>query len=382
MAITREVKEKAYSFTIAVFSFFVFFTLLYSFNKIIYSLAPDFHVFYYSATDVLRGIDFYNDRNLFTGFGYPPFTALLYVPFAFLPFQVSQAFFLLLSFLTALGSVFISLKLLSVRFSFRLFLLLLSLFLFSFPVKFTFGMGQSNLVAYFFLLVAIYFFTVKKEIGGNIFFVLAILLKPIFGFFLLYLLLEKKWKTLAVIIISLFSVFLISLRFFSVDTYRYYVTDLVPHLLNITGREVYYNQGITGFIARLIPRTFLLKPIATGISLFLLIGAIYFFRKYKSNAFLIFGILSTVLVLIDTLSWQHHFVFLLFPFIQLFIIFRKQKKYNLFFLLFISYLLVSANIKNPGSFSSFPTSLLLSHGFFGALILLCLQLKTVFLSKR
>jgi len=53
----------------------------YSLFRIITTFAPDFSVYYGATQELLSGSDPYRSPQLFTGFGYPPFTAVAYLPF-------------------------------------------------------------------------------------------------------------------------------------------------------------------------------------------------------------------------------------------------------------------------------------------------------------
>jgi len=79
------------------------------------------------------------------------------------------------------------------------------------------------------------------------------------------------------------------------------------------------------------------------------------------------------LLLIDTLSWQHHFVWLMFPIIILGYYVARSRKVCLGLLIIFSYLLISWNFKNPSLFSQFPESLVLSHTFYGTFMLYLLN---------
>ncbi|MGH7245831.1 MAG: glycosyltransferase 87 family protein, partial [Candidatus Levyibacteriota bacterium] len=218
------------------------------------------------------------------------------------------------------------------------------------------------------LLLTFYLYQKNRQISSGIIFAFAMLLKPIFGFFLLFFFLKNQWKLVFISIGAGLTIFLIFSLLFPQKQFgtEYYVFSFVPHLLNPSGREIYYNQGIIGFVARLMPNLFLRVGVDALYSV-LLLTFLYLERKKQHNY--VFSLFLISLVLIDTLSWQHHFVFLIFPF--LFIGKRLLKSGTLLekTLLICSYFLISGNIKNPSIFASFPSSLVLSHVFYGAIIL-------------
>ncbi len=360
---------------------FKLFTLLFSLAVIAYSLvsiyriistlAPDFSVYFQSTKLMLSGQNPYLNRNLFTGLGYPLATLVVFIPFAFLPFNISQALFLLISYGSVFTIVSLVLKILKKKIKIHQYLLLCSLVLFSFPVKFTLGMGQSNLIAYLLLLISFYNFKRSKDFTSGVFLGLTILLKPVLGFIGLYYLLYGKHRILWASAIVLVGGIVISLMFAGIAPYIFYFTSVVPDLLKPIGREIYYNQGIAGFVFRLTSGTFL----RTVVSLLLSFGFIVFTflktKAIKNQKVVVFSLFLITLTLVDSLSWQHHFVFLIFPFV--FLVFQHKKRLALVF----AYLLVAGNIGNPEIFTAFPLNLLLSHVFYGTLIVYLLLLKSI-----
>src|SRR3990167_7752339 len=78
--------------------------------RIITTFAPDFSIFYQSTLDLLRHVNPYTDKTLYTLFSYPPVTTLLFIPLSILPYKLAQSIFIIMSALSGLGIVYISLK--------------------------------------------------------------------------------------------------------------------------------------------------------------------------------------------------------------------------------------------------------------------------------
>jgi len=348
-------------------------SIIRSLALIIFSTAPDFSVLWTGAADLIRGANPYINPSLFTGIGYPPNTLLFYLPFSLLPYQLAQVLFTLLSFGSFLGIIIISFKILKEKFSWQTFLVVFSLSLLSFPTKFTFGMGQSNIIAFFMLLLSYYLYKEKKLGMAGLILGLAISLKTIFAFFIIFFVLKKQWKVIKLAGLTIVATIGITSIFSNTNLYGYYLKEVVPPLFNLSGREIYYNQGVMGFISRLTNDLNERKYISLIISLFLTLFASWF-ALYKKGKDLQFSLFITTLLLIDTLSWQHHFVWLIFPFVIIFEELFKRKLKILYLVLITAYLLVSWNIKNPSLFMSFPEDLILSNVFFGTAFLLILNL--------
>ncbi|MBI2029747.1 DUF2029 domain-containing protein [Candidatus Gottesmanbacteria bacterium] len=324
-------------------------------------IAPDFSVFYLAAKTLVEGNNPYTAQGLFTGVGYPVFSLIPFIPFTLLPYQISQALFTFLSITSILICVLLSLKIINWRLKPFHILILFTLTLFMFPVRFTLGMGQSNNIVLLFLLSGLYLYQKKKINYSSLFFGLSVVLKPITIFLFLYFLVKKQFRLIINSLVIVFIFLLITLSSY----YIYYFNNVLPPLLNLSGREIYYNQGMMGFISRLTNDNKLRLYLNYFISFAIFVPVVYRLRKIK-DAGIGFSLFLVSLVLIDTLSWQHHFVFLIFPYIVLLKkIFEIRSKYYLF-LLVLSYILVAGNIKNPQLFSS---PLILSHVFIGTILL-------------
>ncbi len=439
-----------------LFILITFFFSLNSIYKIVTTFAPDFSVFYGSSFNATHGISVYTGNNIFTGFGYPIVTAIPYIPFLLFPYQISQGLFVFLSFLAIPIIVFLSFKILNQKLSLIIILITSALIFISFPTKFTLGMGQSNLLVYALLLYSFYllnkikirsshpgksawadasrilsgFWTSQNDNSAiaGVLFGICFIIKPVLAFLILYFLLYRKWKFLSYAFLIVFFGFTCSVLFFKqgLSDYYFYFHTFLPHILGQSGREIYYNQGISGFVSRIIPNLSFRTIITLSLDLLLVTYLINLVLRNKVKHVAGFALFLAALPLVDSLSWQHHFVFLIFPFIYLVIQFTssfwpaspkrqrgelvqnhpstlsvrsprlnrgsgkkwildasafsgltrmtKKSTSNFIFItiIFVSYILISLNIKDPTPFYSFPFSLILSHVFFGAVLLFIL----------
>ena len=337
-------------------------------------ITPDFQVLYLATKDFLSGLNFYQNKEIFTGVGYPPITLLFYAPLTIFSYPVAQTIFFIVNLILIAATVYLSFKIINQKPKVWHFLLALFLALISFPTKFTIGMGQNNLVSLFLILVSFYAYKNGKNSWAGILLGLVISLKTIFGFFLLFYLIKKRYKLIAYAFITIAVLFLVSILIGGIGLYGYYFEKVIPPLLNLTGREIYYNQGLMGFISRLTSDNNLRK-IIWEIGSFILITFTSFKTLKTRNENLAFSLFIICLLLIDSLSWQHHFVWLIFPFIVIGKeIFRRK---NVLFtpLYIMSYLLVSWNFKNPNFNFGVLNPLLLSHTFLGVMVLYLLSVE-------
>lgn len=316
----------------------VFIYAISSIFRITTSLAPDFSVFYDAARGLVAHQNVYT-LPMYTGLGYPPFTLLPFIPFTLLPYPLAQTIWIGSSFLLFLLCIYLSLPKPTIRSFCTVFIFA---FL-AFPTKFTLGMGQINFAALALLLLALRY-------KSGFFLGLLFVIKP---HFLLFLpLFGLRYLLPAVLTLGL-SIFLTGFTL-----YGYYFQTVVPQLMIFVGRGLYYNQGLGAFLSRLLPNA-LAGELTFWISALLVIGGLWFIwnKKLTLQKSILFFI--PIFLLVEPLSWQHHYVFLLPVFVWLW----YRTKHRL--LLLLSYVLVAINIP-------FAQGMFLSHVFFGNVLLLSL----------
>jgi len=281
--------------------------------------APDFEVLWLGAKDLIAGSNPYINPQIFTGIGYPPNTLFFYVPLTFLNYQTAQNVFTALSLVSLVLIIYLSMRLRFPKIDKLTFVLFLVLSLLFFPTKFTLGMGQNNLIAFLILLLSYFFYRKGRQTLSGVLLGVAISFKTVFGIFILFYILKKQFKIIlyALLTIAVFTMVTSSVSPLGAGLYKFYFTNIIPPLLNFEGRGIFYNQGISGFIARVISDVGLIKLVWFATSLvFLITTAFLTLKKKKEN--LQFSLFLLTLLLIDSLSWQHHFVWTLFSFAILF----------------------------------------------------------------
>ncbi len=327
---------------------------------------PDFSTRYNSGILLLKHKDPYINLNSFTPENYPPFALLFHLPFSFLSLQQAEKIWLIISLFSFFLTLIILCRFLPLSFfKFSLFFLLSSI---SFPLKFTLGMGQINLILLFIVVAFIALLQKRNNIYAACMLSLAISLKLFPITYIIIPFVKKQWKLLFITCYFLGIFFLLPIFFFGQDITVYYFTKIFTSLAFGSSGGDYYNQSITGFLSRLSISSniiFIIKTLLFGIFLI-------HFTKSKRNHFYMFSLTTLITLLLNNFTWQHHLILLLPVYWYLF----KSYKNNVsLFLLFISYILVVINIANPGIFiNSWYRGIILSHGFFGMVLLLCLLL--------
>lgn len=358
---------KLFSFLFFLFSFLILLRVFFLNNY------PDFNVTYYSSKFALSGINPYiGGKGLFVSQVYPPIFMLLLSPVWILPFFVSAVIWTLFSIFSIFVSVYLIFKTNSKNIFSSLGFFVLGLIFLSFPLKFTLGMGQVNNFIFLIVVLAILFLNKNRRLVSGLILSLSLAIKFFPIFFPLYFLVMKKWKILTSVILGFIFLYLIAFIFIDPKINLYFYKDVFLTLLGGYKTD-YYNQSLAGFIGRSFNQQltrevtkYLLSIFFVAISFF----AIWKTRKIKYIQNMHLGLLITLNLLVNNFSWQHHFVFMIFPFLAtLFFIIDKKLKYRYLLILFISYVLISINLKNPNDFPI----ILQSHVFYGAVLLWVLQ---------
>lgn len=332
------------------------------------SIGPDFTQVWISANDLVAGKEPYLDPNLGYQNAYPPISEIFFLPFTFLSHQVALVVFTYISFSSIIGSVFLSLKIAAKKVPWYYFLLFIGLSFASFPIRFSLGMGQVNMIVLFLLLLAVFSETkpAKNSLVAGLSMGAAIAIKPIFAFFLLFFALKKSWKMIFISTLIVTALSIASLIFWPPQIWISWFQSSILPMTSFTAPYlyVYQNQGALGFISRLNTNINIRIFLSRAVTVILVpIAAYLVFKKKEINLGLSFFIIT--LLLFDITSWQHHFVWLMFPFVVLLTYILKSKNVFLLGLLILSYLLVSWNIKYDYMYPN----IILSNQFYGAVIM-------------
>lgn len=374
--------NKLLSFLLIVVFFVISLQFIISNARSLKTVDQDFEVFYLSGKQVINGKNPYMliGKDIIRN---PPPALLLFTLLPLLPIKTSQIVWFILSFISFIAGSYYLFKILdkvngnksSYEKNWKIWLIYLSLAFIFFPFRYNLGSGQVNNFLFLLLVLTFYLLQSKKELWSALFLSLAILLKitPIFLLFTLFL--EKKIK---VIVWTFIDTILISVTTFLLLGYNIFKNyfGILKSFFNF-GIQTYYNQSLSGFMAR----TFNNFALTQWVNYILVLTGVFFlvlyYRKPVKNYFIseliIWNISIIYLLLLAPFAWQYHFVIIIFPLVTTFyIIYRKKIFYRLFFFLILSYLLIGWNIKNPNTIyhQSILGSILLSHVFFGSLILL------------
>lgn len=343
--------------------FFFFLTAFLILSRVIFlDSYPDFNQYFFGAKTV---------NPYLNGIIYPPFSILLFSLLTLVPFFWAEKIWTVLSLISLFVSICLIFKLYNKKIFSILGLLIISLVCLSFPVKFTLGMGQINNFILLLFVLAVYFLNKNKNYLLAFFLSLSLAIKFFPIFFPLYFLIIKKWKILFSFLLG-FTVLNLIAFITNPKISIYFYKEIFPSLLG--GWKIdYYNQSLTGFIGRGFGLGIISEVFSTCLSLvFVIVSFFAVFKSLKDKKLqnMCLGLLITLNLIVSNFSWQHHFVFMIFPFlITLFYVLNFKNNSKFLLIIFISYLLVSVNLKNP---NDFPV-ILESHVFYGAVLLWIMQ---------
>lgn len=326
--------------------------------------SPDFSVFYHATRDLITGSNPYTDSTLFTVFAYPPVTAWTLMPLAVLPYAVAKGAWTVVTLGALIVSAFIAVRLVypdgtRVWTGAVFFLLILS-----FPARFTIGMGQINGFALVLLLSSVWCAVNKKQTLAGILFGLSATAKPqlmlLLPLFFLTGYAKAGWDGVKTLVVAA------GVSFFAYwGTTLFYLNSIVGALAVYQGAETYYNQGIRAILSRTVAGdTTVFYWISSAILYSLVLWMIV---KKHLPIIHAFAVLLPVMLLIEPLSWQHHYIFLLPSYVLAYRLLAGSARGKVLFILSIA--LVSYNIARPVLLSGLGFQIILSHVGVGTLLL-------------
>lgn len=240
-----------------------------------------------------------------------------------------------------------------------------------FPVKYTLANGQINTFILLFVVFFVNWFVKKRDTLAGVILAITVTLKLFPLFILPYLIFIKRFSIIKSFFISLLIISFFALMLIPFPVIFAYFNSILPLLFHEGGGTYYFDQSLSAFLARSI-NSYIAAQITKPLSLLILFITYVILWKHRHNnkiELLSIGILLILNIILGNFAWQHHFIWLIVPYIITFIYLRdSQLSKKFYIILSISYLLTAANIPNP----RLVPPILQSHVFYGAVILYCL----------
>jgi alpha-1,2-mannosyltransferase len=243
-------------------------------------------------------------------FTYPPFSALLLRPFAYLPLGLTIAIFTVFTVGAVALTTWWLIKPVASRREVPLWFaagLAVPLALLVEPSRETISFGQINLVLVLLILADLLFAVPRNSRWAGVGIGLATALKLFPGIFIVYLLATRRWRAAAVSAATAAGATLLAAAIFPRDSWRFWTVELWS--TERVGRLDYTgNQSLQGMIARLVAPDQPPKPVWLAVAL--IVGAYGLWRAVRLHRAgdLVAALAVTGLVgaLISPITWVHH----------------------------------------------------------------------------
>jgi len=351
-----------------VLIFFAFLVSLAYILKILFSPSYfDFRYYYNSLQALIHGGNPYNSSK-FPLFYYPPAAILFLFPFVILPLVISEKIYIIFSFLCLFLSIKMLFKIFQIPMRSWLSIFLMILIFNFFPLKFTLVMGQINTVIFLLLTFFIYCYKNNRQYLSGIALATALSLK-IFPILLMpYLMINKQWKILISMLLTLIFISGAVYIAFPKNVTSAFFTNTIPSILQTGGGTYYYDQSLFAFINRTLNNQIPIQ-LTRAISIAILIATyiiLWLYGRFKSSNLLSMSSLMILNLILNGYAEQHHFMWLIIPLFVTFFYVRNRRLSNwLYAILGLSYLSMAVNLKNP---VIFPVPFQ-SHVLYGAILL-------------
>lgn len=344
------------------------------FLRLLTPMGIDFRVYWETAWLVLHGHNpYFGIISSAFPFNYPPPALFLIWPLGLLRMTQAAPIWNICSTLAVLISIWLILKMISPKPKVWLFLALSFIFTVPFfPVKFNIGNGQINHFLLLFCVLGIYFHSKGHKSLAALFIAFSASIKLAPLVFLLYFLIKKDWGQIMRVLLFFAAFFLASFLFFSWQWQSPYYREIIFWSFTTGAKDWYYNQSLSGFLARSFSSTQLFLPVFYCLSIIIIV--LTWFKSRTLNFFRRLSAVSILYLLIHPIALQHYFGFAIIPLILMGADLIKNGAKRIHWVgLVVAYCLFAFDIKN---FAAVPKEFapLLSHMFFGSVLLWLLSL--------
>ena len=327
----------------------------------------DFSVYIDGTKATLNGKNPYIVK-FFDRYNYSPAATLFFVPLVFLPRELSEWLFTVLSVVSLWLTISWTLKILDWKPGRLVKWLIFALSLKMFPVKLTLILGQINLIILALIVGSFYFLyrvgkgeTFSEKVSpfetlSGILLGLATVIKLTPAPLVVYFLFRKKWKTVLWFMGTIAVLTLTGVAVFGWDLTYYYYFKTIPQLMSentpTTLNGSYMNQSVTALLGKFGIFGEKNSIIRLGISLGLGINIINVIKVIKKEerkkGFIAFWNLVVITMLfLPVFVWQHHYTVLIPLWIILTAKFTETKKIKDLAISGLTYFLLIFYIKDP-----------------------------------
>jgi glycosyl transferase family 87 len=261
-------------------------------------------------------------------FNYPPFFALLFAPIALLRFSVAFFLWRVLSMALVILSIFVVLKIITVRPFFLVFSFCVVGALSFFPVVEMLHVGQVGSLILFLWSLGAYFQARNRDLLSGFVFAIGTLVKLTPAVVVPIFLLRRRWRWLAGFALGLLIPGVLSIALLGWRNHVLYFGKVLPAVS--CGVNKLENKSITALVLQLVLGSsyFGINSTVSGsrweaaclaakvVSLVIYIGLLFWsWQRRTSKTEIVDEVILFALVslLISPVSWRHHYVLALLP---------------------------------------------------------------------
>ncbi len=375
--------------------FLIFLFILLQMWPFLTGIKVDDTSYYTTAHGILDNINIYDETEFYAlaaklfgqsivvwPYTYPPLFAQILLPLCLLQYQTFTAIWMILNIIAGFACILFTFKLIF-REKQNNYLLLSLIVLFSLeslPFKTNILNGQAHFIVYLLIILSLLFFRKRRLWLSSLFLSLATFIKIFPVIFMLYFLLKKDLKYIIKFIVSSIALLCLSIIAFGPKmwiNYVFYFSDIFLKgkrtLFSLYFNTYQNNKSLRAFLFNLIepgaPGSSKLGLIyLTFIVLFLVLSILVILRR-RDDIIYAFSILGIVAVVLSPMSWRHHYVMAVLPFLYLLFQYLREKRY---IPVLILCLLVALIFYYP-NWAGFPFSYMILFALIGLLVMLLFE---------
>lgn len=321
-------------------------------------------------------------------YAYPPFAAIIMVPFSMLPYDTARYLFFFLSLAATLAAV--PLLFADRRGARRRELILVgtaAVILF-FPHHYSLYMGQINSLLFLGSVLSLYWIRRNRSLSAGFFLALAGVIKIFPLVLLLAFLTARKYRAVLATLGGTILLIVVTAILCGIEPWRMFIQEVLPE--QYSGGAWVRNQGFHGFFSRLLvtndfvgsfgDHPFAARVLSTTFAVAALAAAATVAARRPSPVHplridLVFGLLFTTALLALAKSWEHYGIFLLpsYLFLYEWLRFESGNGVKTAFALLLSFSVWAFILTAGTDYAALPThplaNLIFSAKFFATLTL-------------
>lgn len=328
-----------------------------------YTWDTDAPSFYTAAKGILKHINIYDPQefqqladslfgrsNVVFPYLYWPILAQVFTPFTLLSYSDYSQVLLIINIILTFFCVYLIYAVLDLdkrKTNLPLIFLFLIVF-FNSPLQETLHHGQVNILVFATILLSLLLLKRRKEFLSALLLCLAIFFKIYPVLFVILFFFQKRYRYLIYTAINFVYITILSVLLFSFNSWLYFIKMALNNFLYGKKTEFFFdfsaqwnNFSLNGLISQLLMRFNLPRSyVMLVLTLVVIFSFFIFLPRLKkliksSDIGLVASVVLTIIIILSTISWRHHYFIMMFPIAYFFnkIITERRYTYLIPFLL-------------------------------------------------